>query len=475
MQRERDCEAALERLGFNDPVQAARSLGDLRNSGRYRQMPPSIRARFDGVMPRVLEFAASKPNADATLARMIDLLAAISRRAAYLALLQQYPQALVRLTDLVSASHWATHYLIRHPILLDELLDGRQLDARPDWPAFRAELEREVSDLGDDMERQMDLMREQHHAQVFRLLTQDLSGSLTVEALADHLSALADVILEITIGACWRKIRKRHRETPRFAVISYGKHGGKELGYSSDLDIVFLYEDDDDDAAENYARLGQRVSTWLSSQTAASLLYDTDLRLRPNGDAGLLVTSLEAFRKYQLESAWTWEHQALTRARFSAGDAAVGEGFEQIRVEVLRQRRDLAELRDQVIEMRQKMFDAHGGRSETFDLKHDLGGLVDVEFLVQYLVLGYAHEHPELADNLGNIALLGRAAKLGLIDSECAARAADAYRSLRHHQHALRLDSSASGLPVERIADETDAVRALWLSVFGDAGHRRPG
>ena len=470
-----DCEAALERLGFNDPVQAARSLGDLRNSGRYRQMPPSIRARFDGVMPRVLEFAASKPNADATLARMIDLLAAISRRAAYLALLQQYPQALVRLTDLVSASHWATHYLIRHPILLDELLDGRQLDARPDWPAFRAELEREVSDLGDDMERQMDLMREQHHAQVFRLLTQDLSGSLTVEALADHLSALADVILEITIGACWRKIRKRHRETPRFAVISYGKHGGKELGYSSDLDIVFLYEDDDDDAAENYARLGQRVSTWLSSQTAAGLLYDTDLRLRPNGDAGLLVTSLEAFRKYQLESAWTWEHQALTRARFSAGDAAVGEGFEQIRVEVLRQRRDLAELRDQVIEMRQKMFDAHGGRSETFDLKHDLGGLVDVEFLVQYLVLGYAHEHPELADNLGNIALLGRAAKLGLIDSECAARAADAYRSLRHHQHALRLDSSASGLPVERIADETDAVRALWLSVFGDAGHRRPG
>ena len=165
----------------------------------------------------------------------------------------------------------------------------------------------------------------------------------------------------------------------------------------------------------------------------------------------------------------------MTRARFSAGDAAVGEGFEQIRVEVLRQRRDLAELRDQVIEMRQKMFDAHGGRSETFDLKHDLGGLVDVEFLVQYLVLGYAHEHPELADNLGNIALLGRAAKLGLIDSECAARAADAYRSLRHHQHALRLDSSASGLPVERIADETDAVRALWLSVFGDAGHRRPG
>ncbi|MCB1910219.1 MAG: bifunctional [glutamate--ammonia ligase]-adenylyl-L-tyrosine phosphorylase/[glutamate--ammonia-ligase] adenylyltransferase [Rhodocyclaceae bacterium] len=469
-----DCEAALAKLGFADPGQAAQSLADLRKSGRYRQMPSSIRARFDGVMPRVLEFSASKPNADATLARIIDLLAAISRRAAYLALLQQYPQALVRLTDLVSASHWATHYLIRHPILLDELLDGRELDAKPDWPAFHAELAGEVRELGEDMERQMDVMREQHHAQVFRLLTQDLGGTLSVEALADHLSALADVVLEITIDACWRKVRKRHRENPRFAVISYGKHGGKELGYSSDLDIVFVFDDDDDDAAENYTRLGQRVSTWLSSQTAAGLLYETDLRLRPNGDAGLLVLSLEAFRQYQLESAWTWEHQALTRARFSAGDPDVGRGFDRIRDEVLRLPRDLAALREQVVEMRQKMYDAHGGRGELFDLKQDFGGLVDVEFLVQFLVLGYAHDHPELSRNLGNIALLGLAAELGLIDPEGAGRAADAYRNLRHHQHTLRLDGGAPGLPFERIADEIEAVRGLWLNVFGDVGHQRP-
>ncbi|MCB1917303.1 MAG: bifunctional [glutamate--ammonia ligase]-adenylyl-L-tyrosine phosphorylase/[glutamate--ammonia-ligase] adenylyltransferase [Rhodocyclaceae bacterium] len=469
-----ECEAALLNLGFADPEQAARSLGELRSSGRYRQMPPAIRARFDGLMPRVLEIAASKPNADATLARMIDLLAAISRRAAYLALLQQYPQALARLADLVSASQWASHYLVRHPILLDELLDGRQLDARPDWTAFRAELEQEVRDLGEDMERQMDVMRERHHAQVFRLLTQDLSGSLSVEALADHLSALADIILETTIGACWPRVRKRHRENPRFAVISYGKHGGKELGYSSDLDIVYLFDDEDADAAEHYSRLGQRISTWLSSQTAAGQLYETDLRLRPNGDAGLLVTSLEAFRKYQLESAWTWEHQALTRARFSAGDPEVGDGFERIRREVLRQRRDLATLRDEVIEMRQKMFDAHGGRGEEFDLKHDFGGLVDVEFLVQFLVLGHAHDHPGLSDNLGNIALLGLAAELDLIDREGATEAADAYRSLRHHQHALRLNGTATGLPPERVATETAAVQSLWTAVFGDGGHRRP-
>ncbi|MCB1955160.1 MAG: bifunctional [glutamate--ammonia ligase]-adenylyl-L-tyrosine phosphorylase/[glutamate--ammonia-ligase] adenylyltransferase [Rhodocyclaceae bacterium] len=466
------CAARLAALGFRDAERAASSLSELRASGRYRQMPPSIRARFDGVMPRVLEAAAATENADETLARLLDLLAAISRRAAYLALLQQYPQALTRLADLVSASQWATSYLIRHPILLDELLDGRQLDARPDWAHFRSDLDGAMAKLGDDMERQMDVMRELHHTQVFRLLTQDLGGKLSVESLADHLSALADIVLETTVPVCWSKLRKRHRDTPAFAVISYGKHGGKELGYSSDLDLVFLCEDDDPDAAENYARLGQRVSTWLSSQTASGQLYETDLRLRPNGDAGLLVTSVSAFRKYQLESAWTWEHQALTRARFSAGDPKVGAAFEAIREEVLRLPRDREALRADVLEMRQKMFDAHGGDRNDFHLKHDFGGLVDVEFLVQYLVLGHAHDHPRLTGNLGNIALLGMAAELGLIDAGRSAAAADAYRSLRRHQHALRLATGRSSLARDRVTDEISAVRALWLDVFGDAGHQ---
>ncbi len=467
------CTAGLAKLGFRDAERAAASLSELRASGRYRHMPPSIRARFDGVMPRVLEAAAATENADQTLARLLDLLAAISRRASYLALLQQYPQALSRLADLVSASQWATSYLIRHPILLDELLDGRQLDARPDWEAFRSGLVREMDQHREDMERQMDVMRELHHTQVFRLLTQDLGGKLSVEALADHLSALADIVLEATIPVCWSKLRKRHRDTPAFAVISYGKHGGKELGYSSDLDLVFLFEDEAPDAAEHYARLGQRISTWLSSQTASGQLYETDLRLRPNGDAGLLVTSIEAFRKYQLESAWTWEHQALTRARFSAGDIRVGTAFEAIRNEVLCVPRDLDTLRADVIEMRQKMFDAHGGDREAFNLKHDFGGLVDVEFLVQYLVLGHAHDHPELADNLGNIALLARAASLGLIAADRAGAAADAYRSLRRHQHAMRLANGQSSLPRERIGPEIEAVRSLWQAIFGEDGHRQ--
>jgi glutamate-ammonia-ligase adenylyltransferase len=191
----------------------------------------------------------------------------------------------------------------------------------------------------------MDLMREAHHAQVFRLLAQDLAGLLSVEKLSDHLSELADIMLDLACRLVWRKLLKRHRDAPAFAVVAYGKLGGKELGYASDLDIIFLYDDDHPDAPEIYARLAQRINTWISSATPAGILFQTDLRLRPNGESGLLVSSLEAFRQYQMESAWVWEHQALTRARFSAGDAAIGRAFEAIRIEVLRKPRDLGELR----------------------------------------------------------------------------------------------------------------------------------
>ncbi len=458
---------ALGELGYRHPRAGAERLAAIHAGPRYQQLPNNIRSRVDALMPRLIEAAANTPGPDDTLARCLDLLDAIGRRGAYLALLQQYPQALRRVADLVGASRWAAEYLTRHPILLDEMLDARTLDAAPDWPQFRAALAVELDAIDPDMERQMDLMREQHHAQSFRLLTQDVSGLLTVEKLADHLSALADIMLELTLPLCWRKIKIRHRDEPRFAVISYGKLGGKELGYASDLDIVFLYDDDAPESAEVYTRLAQRTNTWLSSRTAAGQLFETDLRLRPNGDAGLIATSIEAFRKYQLESAWVWEHQALTRARFSAGDPAVGEAFERIRCEVLRLPRELDALRTDVLAMRKKMRDAHSNKSALFDLKHDAGGLVDVEFLVQYLVLGHAHAHPELAGNLGNIALLRIAGELGLIPAELAAACGDSYRRLRKLQHRERLNGHASRVDPEEAEHARAPVQALWQQVFG--------
>ena len=309
----------------------------------------------------------------------------------------------------------------------------------------------------------MDALRHFQHAQTFRLLAQDLSGQMSVERLADHLSALADTILEATIKGCWRLLQGPGAPPPRFAIVGYGKLGGKELGYASDLDLVFLYEADpdnpaDEGAQERYARLGQRINTWLTSATAAGRLYETDLRLRPDGAAGLMVSSLAAFERYQREQAWTWEHQALTRARFVAGDAGIGTAFESIRDDVLRQPRDTAKLAVDVIDMRARMAAAHADPSPEFDLKHDRGGMVDIEFVVQFLLLAHAHRHRELTRNAGNIALLSIAAQA----------AADAYREYRRLQHQIRL----TGAPHARVdpgpqSARRAAVDALWEHALG--------
>jgi [glutamine synthetase] adenylyltransferase / [glutamine synthetase]-adenylyl-L-tyrosine phosphorylase len=460
----------LTRLGFGDATAARSRLAGIRAGSRYQQLSEVARGRFDALVPRLIEAAAAMANADTVLSRGLDLLEAVSRRAAYLALLQQYPQALQWVAKIVGSSSWAADYLNRHPVLLDELLDARLLEVTPDWPTFRGQLAQTLDDVEPDTERQMDLLREAHHAQVFRLLTQDLSGLLTVEHLADHLSELADIMVDLALKLAWRKLLKRHVATPRFAVISYGKLGGKELGYASDLDIVFLFDDPAPEAAEIYSRLATRLNTWLSAQTSAGQLFETDLRLRPNGDSGLVVSSMAAFRQYQLESAWLWEHQALTRARFTAGDPDVGAAFEHIRCEVLCQKRDLAKLREEVLAMRQRMLDAHAGKSahlrESFDLKHDPGGLVDVEFIVQYLVLGHAWRYHELTANKGNIALLAMAAEKGLIPADLAEIVRNAYREYRRMQHGLRLNNQPGRVDPAAVATKVAAVRALWQTVF---------
>ncbi len=287
--------------------------------------------------------AAISAQPELVFERLLSLLETISGRSAYLALLCEHPPVLPRLAELMAASAWAADYLTRHPLLLDELLDSRVLLAEPDWDAWRRELDAELRAHAGDAERQMDSLRHFQHAQSFRLLAQDLNGLLSVERLADHLSALADIVLGATLERCWAQM---HGEAPvpapQFAIIGYGKLGGKELGYASDLDLVFLYDDADEQAPERYARLAQRLNTWLTSTTSAGRLYDTDLRLRPDGASGLVVSSFAAFCRYQREQAWTWEHQALTRARFVAGDAALGAAFESEREAILRLPRDRA-------------------------------------------------------------------------------------------------------------------------------------
>jgi glutamate-ammonia-ligase adenylyltransferase len=439
----------------------------LRGSQRYAQLPEDSRRRVDVLVPLLARAAEHTPDPPATFARGIDLIETVARRAAYLALLAEFPEALERVARIVGASPWAAEYVALHPLLLDELLDDRVLYAPPVWEAFERALRAALAAAGGDTERQMNVLREQHKSQVFRLLAQDLAGLLTVERLADHLSELADRVLGAALECAWRDVSGRHREAPCFAVIGYGKLGGKELGYASDLDIIFLFDDPAERAEENYIRLAQRYNVWLTAATSSGQLFDTDLALRPSGSKGLLVSSLEGFEKYQESSAWVWEHQALTRARYCAGDRAIGERFEALRVRILTRERAAAPLAAEVRAMRERIHAAHPNRSELFDLKHDPGGMIDIEFVVQYLVLAHASRHRALTGNLGNIALLAIAAELGLVERELAERCRSAYREFRRLQHALRLKGERyARVPPENVSAHAEAVRALWRTVL---------
>ncbi|RCS56750.1 bifunctional [glutamate--ammonia ligase]-adenylyl-L-tyrosine phosphorylase/[glutamate--ammonia-ligase] adenylyltransferase [Parvibium lacunae] len=501
--------------GSLDPTQAEemqQRIEQFLQSGRYQSLPDNSKQRCLTLLGSLLAYtvhcetaipaAPSEINASPsevavladqinisplqTLLRWLHLLESICRRSAYLALLSEYPQALARVTRMLAAAEWATSYLTRHPILLDELLDDRNLLQPPPWATLERQLRTDLARVTaqaartqqDPTERHLDLLREFHHAQVFRLLAQDLQGQWTPETLSDQLSALADLILRQTLPHCWAATRQHYRqrqpdlaatlpESPHFAIIAYGKLGGKELGYASDLDLIFLYDDSHPDANEIYAKLAQRLNTWLASQTPAGILFEVDLRLRPNGNAGLLVSSTAAFSRYQREAAWLWEHQALTRARFCAGEPQIGIWFEAERQAVLQLPRNPDTLRQEVLTMRQKMLDGHPNPTALFDLKHDRGGMVDIEFMVQYLVLSYAQREPALRDNVGNIALLQRAAQANLIPLDLALAAADAYRTYRRLQHRLRLAGHEQArVEPARVQAHVDQVKALWQRVL---------
>jgi glutamate-ammonia-ligase adenylyltransferase len=471
------CERLMA-LGFAAPTELLTRLRTVWNSGRYAELNDRNRQRFDWLVQQALgSLRRFEPAAhrDVVLLRWLEMLEAIGRRGAYLALLTEFPKASARVLAVLNASRWAADYLIRHPQLLDELLDDEALAVPFDWDAFKAGLQVRLA-ASEGTEQSMDLLRHAHHAEVFRILLRDLDGHMSVEHVSDRLSELADAMLELTLSAVWRQLPQRHREQPQFAVIAYGKLGGKELGYSSDLDLIFLYDDPDERAAEVYAVFARRLISWLTTATGAGTLFDIDLRLRPNGVSGLLVTSLESFRQYELReggaanSAWVWEHQALTRGRHAAGDARIGAAFEAIRVQVLTTPREAIPLASEVVAMRQRAYEGHPNRSTWFDLKHDRGGMVDIEFTVQYLVLLHAARLPELVRNTGNIALLRETAHVGLMTELEAETVGAAYRTYRSLQHRLRLDGvDRPRVPVEQVSAERDAVLALWQRVFAIA------
>ncbi|MBI5257137.1 MAG: bifunctional [glutamate--ammonia ligase]-adenylyl-L-tyrosine phosphorylase/[glutamate--ammonia-ligase] adenylyltransferase [Burkholderiales bacterium] len=415
---------------------------------------------------------------DAAL-RFVDWLEPLLRRDNYLALLVERPEVMKRLLRLLGLARWPMRYLMLHPGVIDELADPRLLHGRFERDEYLNTLEERhrawIRSGQADEDALLDTLRHAHHAEMFRTLVRDVEGLITVEQVADDLSALADATMDITLRWAWPRLKQRHREQPRFAVIAYGKLGGKELGYGSDLDVVFLYDDadetDPDRAQEVYGHCVRKLITWLTLRTAAGELFDIDTALRPNGNSGLLVTSIASFERYQVgrggNTAWTWEHQALTRARFCAGSPDLAERFEAVRRQVLAAERDNAALMQEVVGMREKVRQARPVKPGVFDVKHSAGGMMDAEFAVQYLVLSQSARHPELLDNKGNIALLQRAEQAGLLPAGVGTAAADAYRELRRAQHRARLDEQPTQFPPETLAKERDAVLALWHAVFG--------
>lgn len=465
-------------LGTQAPVICQR-VDALLDSHRIRSLPATSRKRIETLLPSIITTAAKTDQPQETVIRLLTLVENIAQRSAYLALLAEYPDTLARVARIVSASPWASEYLSRYPLLLDSLIEWHSLLEPPDFPQIARQLHSELDactlpDGQPDVEQQMNLMRDLQHQITFQLLAQDLENVLTVEQLADRLSALADTLLAETIRRVWPLVQGRNKRSdlppPRFAIIAYGKLGGKEIGYASDLDLVFLYDDPgEDEAGELYAKLGRRMSSWLSTMTSSGRLYEIDLRLRPDGDAGLLAVSIEAFAQYQTQHAWAWEHQAITRARFVTGDAEIGRRFDQIRQEVLLLPRDPLAFKAEVRSMREKIIAGHPNRGLEFDLKHDRGGMVDVEFITQYLVLCHARHYPVLVENLGNITLLRLAAEAGLISHTQARQVGDAYRQFRKWQHALRLQGAEKArVPPDTLTAERAAVRELWNTVIED-------
>ncbi|NWC11520.1 bifunctional [glutamate--ammonia ligase]-adenylyl-L-tyrosine phosphorylase/[glutamate--ammonia-ligase] adenylyltransferase [Pseudomonas agarici] len=496
----RDEEAAcrqLEEAGFNDAPKALKQLAALRASPQLRAMQRLGRERLDAFIPRLLAQAVEQANPNLVLERVLPLVEAVARRSAYLVLLTENPGALRQLLTLCAASPWIAEQITRFPMLLDELLNEGRLFKPPLAPELAAELRERLTRIPeDDLEQQMEALRHFKLAHRLRVAASEISGSLALMKVSDYLTWLAEAILEQVLALAWRQTVGKYGSPrradgslcdPGFIIVGYGKVGGIELGHGSDLDLVFIHDGDPIaetdgakpiDTAQFFTRLGQRIIHLLTTQTNSGQLYEVDMRLRPSGASGLLVSSLGAFERYQQNEAWTWEHQALIRARVLVGCQGVGRRFEKVRAAVLGRERDLPTLRQEVSEMRAKMRDNLGSKatvagtaanafdaSAPFDLKQDAGGIVDIEFMVQYATLAWSKEHPALLRYTDNIRILEGLELAGLIPASDAALLREAYKAYRTAAHRQALQKEAGVIGGDQFVVERRDVMRIWAEL----------
>jgi len=470
---------------------ALQQLVAFRANPRIFQLQAQGRERLDQFIPRMLEeFAVQQGNGE-TFARLLRFVESVARRSAYLALLNENPEALKELIHLFAASSWIAEQIIATPVLLDELLHSESLYTPPDMATLKSELQQQMLGISeDDLEAQLEALRYFKKAHVLRVAASEVRGTLPLMKVSDYLTFIAETILSQVFELAWNAVSARYGVpvddnnllcNKDFGIIGYGKLGGIELGYGSDLDLVFLHdssangETNGDKSINNqvfFTRLGQKIINILTTKTLSGDIYEVDMRLRPSGNSGLLVSSVNAFRQYQLENAWTWEHQALVRARFICGSSHIQKKFTEVRLQVLTTKRDCSELRRDVLAMRAKMRESLATRPEHaesphgFDLKQDAGGIVDIEFMVQYAALRWSSTYPEVVVWSDNIRILETLASKGLVSSEEANDLCEIYRSFRSRGHLLALQNRPAKVDSEDFVSQRNKVTALWQRLF---------
>ncbi len=478
----------LQQSGFQQAEASYAEIRRLAESRTVQQISATARQRLDHLVPLILGSISQRDNCDESLQRVLKIIENIARRSAYISLLVENPLALSQLVKLCSCSLWIAETIATHPILLDELLDPRTLYSPPSREALHNQLSNYLIHLDvDDQEGQMELLRHFKMAAVLRVAAADLTGAEQLMVVSDHLTEIAEIAVSASLDIAWRQMVSRYGEPTNerqgIAIIGYGKMGGHELGYGSDLDMVMICHPDSGAqiCGEGGARpisettfnlrLGQRLNHIIDTRMSSGRLYEVDSRLRPYGNSGTLVSTITTFQNYLQKSAWTWELQALVRARFVAGDDELHRQFDEIRAQILGRQRDRAKLLAEVIAMREKMRhslsrgasgEKKGGKRDKFDLKQDRGGIADIEFMVQYVVLGWAHSHPELLQWRDNIRLLERMSQCEIIGSDETAILSDAYRQYRACVHRLSLQQQPAVVSGETFNELQEGVIQVW-------------
>lgn len=505
-QGEKDTEVAvsmLEQLGYENAAASMQVLNEFKDSRLYRTLPNDSRQRFVRFMPLMLATLGQEKTPSLGLSRVMILVNAVARRTAYLVLLSENPNAMRQFVQLCTASPFVAEFLSQHPVLLDELLTSVQQP--PGKQALQEELAQGLLRISEDsVEEQMEFLRYFKQCHTLQVAAAQITGSMTVMKVSDYLTFTAEAILEQVLALSWQELTRKHgfpvnsqgkHGEMDFVVIAYGKLGGIELSYLSDLDIVFAHDGTLEEetvasqgqrainSREFYTRLAQRIMTMLGTQTVSGKLYEIDMRLRPSGESGLLVTTLAAFEKYQRNDAWTWEHQALVRSRAVAGSAVMSRQFEQLRATLLQESRDKQALADDVVKMRLRMREEltrKAGRkanNPAFVIKQAEGGIVDIEFMVQYIVLSGAREHPDLTEFSDNMRILEAAERCDILPGKDVRMLMEAYLSLRStlHEFALQqVDSSTlsdddAAAVLDPLSETRGQVVRIWKALFPDA------